>query len=123
MNIFNSLGSNYSFGFALRALAASDGGEYRNKLMDFLKKKYGGEVFLTYKGREALRLALRMVLNKKNFGRKGKVAICGFTCFAVYEACVKEGYDVEYLDIDKETLNFSVESLKERCEKNADIEV
>ena len=124
MNIFNSLGSNYSFGFALRAIFVRDREEYRIQLIEYLKGKYAGEVFLTYKGRGALRLALRMIASQKGKGgKKMAVAICGFTCFAVYEACVKEGMSVEYLDIDKNTLNFSVETLQRGCEGNAAIKV
>lgn len=120
MNIFNSLGSNYSLGFALRALFVRDEDRVRARLVDFLEKRYGGEVFLTYKGREALRLAFRMVGKR---GKKTTVAICGFTCYAVYEACVKEGMGVEYLDIERETLNFSFEALRRRCEENPEIGV
>ena len=121
MTIFNSLGSNYSFGFALRAIATDDSDKYRSRLMEYLKERYGGEVFLIYKGREAIRLALRAV-EKKGKG-KMSVAICGFTCYAVYEACVGEGMDVEYLDIDRETLNFSFETLRKKCEENPEINV
>ncbi len=127
MTIFNSLGSNYSLGFVLRAIAADDSEKYRSRLMEYLKERYGGEVFLTYKGREALRLALRMVDPPSHKAtarrRKATVAICGFTCYAVYEACVREGMDVEYLDIDRETLNFSFETLRRKCEENPEIGV
>ena len=119
MIIFNSLGSNYSFKFVLRAILTGDKKKYRLKLIEYLKKKYTGEVFLTYKGRESLRLALRTIVREE--GRA--VAICGFTCYAVYEACVREGYDVEYLDIDKETLNFSFETLREQYAQNPAIRV
>jgi len=40
-----------------------------------------------------------------------------FTCFAVYDALLR-GYDVEYLDIEKTTLHFSVDTFKKQSEKS-----
>lgn len=87
-------------------------------LKNFLEKKYGGQATLVYKGREALRLALRLI-NQKG----ASVGICGFTCFAVYDAIIKEGYNVEYLDIEKNTLHFSYDTLRQAVEKNPQIKV
>jgi dTDP-4-amino-4,6-dideoxygalactose transaminase len=113
MAIFNSLGSNYNFGFVLRALIAGNKESYRLQLAEYLKKKYKGEVLLTYKGREALRLALRIA----NLPKKYTVGICGFTCYAVYEAIKQEGYRTGYLDIADDDLNFSFEKFADGIHK------
>ncbi|HEX8932011.1 MAG TPA: DegT/DnrJ/EryC1/StrS family aminotransferase, partial [Patescibacteria group bacterium] len=76
-----------------------------------------GKAQLVYKGREALRLALR-ASGLKN----ATVAISGFTCFAVYDAIVKEGFIPEYLDIEKD-LNFSLTTVKKHLEKNSQIKI
>ena len=114
MAIFNSLGSNYDFGFVLSALITGDKEVYRLQLTEYLKKKYAGEVLLTYKGREALRLALRIA----DLPKKYTVGICGFTCYAVYEAVVREGYKARYLDIAEGDLNFSFEKFIEGIHKH-----
>ena len=118
MSIFNSLGSNYDFGFVIRTITGSGKEEDSAKLKKFLEEKYNGKAVLTYKGREALRLALRA-----SSLRGATVGICGFTCFAVYEAIIKEGYKVEYLDIEKDTLNFSLETLKHAVKKNPKLKI
>ncbi len=64
MSIFNSLGSNYTFENVLETFAASDKESNKLLLKKFLEEKYNGEVTLVYKGREALRLALRAVALK-----------------------------------------------------------
>lgn len=118
MSIFNSLGSNYNFNFVIKKLFSSNDKSYQSKLIGLLEDRYGGKVTLVYKGREAIRLTL------KSINLKGSsVAICGFTCFAVWEAITREGYDVEYLDIEKDSPNFSAETLKVAINKNPKIKV
>lgn len=119
MNIFNSLGSNYDFGFVIRSLFADSKEEDSVKLKKFLEDRYGGKAILVYKGREALRLALRTINKQSEF----TVGICGFTCFAVYEAIIKEGYKVEYLDIEKDSLNFSMGTLEQAFKKNPKLKI
>jgi len=118
MPIFNSLGSNYKFSFVLRALSADNNDEYKIRLKKLLEQKYEGKAFLVYKGREALRLALR-ASNLKG----ATVAVCGFTCFAVYDAVVKEGFVPEYLDIEKDELNFLLTTFKKHLDKNSQIKI
>lgn len=113
MSIFNSLGSNYNFRFVLGKFISENGKKFQSKLVNLLEEKYGGKAILTYKGREAIRLAL-----ETNNLKGTTVGICGFTCFAVWEAVKKEGYNIEYLDIDKESLHFSAETVKKAIEKN-----
>ncbi len=120
MSIFNSLGSNYNFSYVVKTLFAGDGEEYFLRLKKLLQEKYGGnKVILTHKGRDALRIVLRAI------GLRGKavIGICGFTCFAVYEAIEKEGYKVKYLDIDRDSLNFSYNTLEKAVNQNSDLKV
>lgn len=111
MSIFNSLGSNYNLGFALKALFT---GGNKVQLVNFLEKKYQGKAVLTYKGREALRLALQTADLPEN----SLVAINVYTCFAVFDAVVKAGHKVLYLDIDPQTLNFTYDTFKKAADKN-----
>lgn len=119
MAIFNSLGSNYDFGFVFKALFVGNSEENRRRLTEFLEKKYEGRVLLTYKGREALRLALRIA----DIPKKYAVGICGFTCYAVYEAVEKEGLKARFLDITEGDLNFSLEKFIEIIRKHPSIKV
>lgn len=117
MNIFNSLGSNYNLKFVISALFAGNPPEFRDVLENFLNIKYGGKVILTYKGREAIELALRSA----NLPRNSKVAITGFTCWAVYNAAVRAGLKVVYLDIDRQSLNFTAETFRKALKASPDI--
>lgn len=110
MNIFNSLGSNYTLPFALRALFAGGGEGSRQKLIAYLEKRYGGHATLTYKGRDALALALRASIGETE---GAKVAINGFTCIALYDAVVESGYTPLFLDIDDGAVDFSAATLRE----------
>lgn len=119
MNIFNSLGSNYNLDTVLKALFSSNSERYKTELKNILSEKFGGEVILTYKGRQAIEIALQFL----NLPKSSFVAINGFTCFAVFEAVKNAGLDVEYIDIEKEDLNFSPEQLKNILKKNPQIKV
>ncbi len=114
MNIFNSLGSNYTFGFALRALLSRDGASARDELQTYLESRYGGTATLTYKGREALYLAASTL-------PEGAIAIQGYTCLAVYEAIIESGHAVHYLDTPENGLNFSPATLQSALEANPNI--
>lgn len=116
MNIFNSLGSNYSFALLKKAFSASKGAD--KKLASFLQQKYKGKVQLLYKGRQALQLALMSL----DLPEDTKVAITGFTCYAVYKAVVDACLKVYLLDIDQ-GLNFSAESLEKAASKDPGIKV
>lgn len=115
MNIFNSLGSNYNLRFLKKVLAREKGSE---ELKSYLEKRYKGEVSLLYKGREALQLGLTSL----SLPPESKVAITGFTCYAVYKA-VEDAKLIPYLlDIDQ-GLNFSAESLEKALLKYPKIKV
>lgn len=108
MAIFNSLGSNYSFRFALKALFSFGREGDRKWLKAILEKKYGGKAVLISKGRQAIRLALEI----SGLPKGSLVGINGFTCFAVYQAIKEAGYKPLYLDIDGRSLNFSLAALR-----------
>jgi len=110
--IFNSLGSNYDFKFAMTALffCGKNGSE---KLKTILLEKYGKEAVLTYKGRHALELVLKSLNLPENSG----IAVNGFTCFSVYKSIINCGLNPVYLDIKKNGLNFSAETLSEKLSK------
>lgn len=97
---FNSLGSNWTLRQALLALTIKEGTGKRRFLPAAQEEYY-------YKGREALRAALR----KLDLAPKSRVAMTGFTCLAVYAAIVAEKLVPVIIDID-ETLNLDVEKLK-----------
>lgn len=118
MSIFNSLGSNYSLKYVLKSLFA-DGDNQNRKLKNFLEGKYEGVAILTYKGREALTLALKIL----DLPKESCVAINGFTCFAVYKAVEKSGLTPTCLDLEEKNtdLNFSAETFEKALKENRNI--
>jgi perosamine synthetase len=116
MTIFNSLGSNYDLAFALRAEVAIGSKKTRTALIEYLDKRYGGKTTLTYKGRNAIALALK-ALNIKG----SKVAINGFTCIALYDAVEHASMTPVLLDIEKGTLDFSAAALEQALDADPSI--
>lgn len=112
MNIFNSLGSNYTFKKAVEALTIPNSKKHNEELKEILEEKYGGKAYLTYKGREAINLAFSLIES-----RRKKVAVNGFTCFVVYEPIEKAGYSVKLIDIERDDLNFTSDSLENLARK------
>ena len=84
----------------------------RGALQRFLSQKYGGQAILTKNGRSALALAL-----KAYFEPGDVVIVNGFTCYAVYEAVKAAGLVPIWTDINKQDLNFDIETLRSvmRC--------
>lgn len=117
MIVFNSLGSNYKFNFAWRHFVGKGSQQDYQKLISNLSKRYKGEAFLFYKGREALVQALLAA----ELSEGSEVAINGFTCYAVDEAVAKAGFKSVYLDIDKDTLNFTADTLQKAINSNPQI--
>ncbi len=105
MNIFNSLGSNYDFGFVIKSLFGGFNDSAKEQLKRLLQNKYGGLPILVYKGREAITLALEIL----NLPKDSTVAINGFTCFAVYKAIENGGHIPELLDLDNSNTSFSLD--------------
>src|SRR3989344_5138526 len=116
MAIFNSLGSNYNLKYVLESLF-SDTDQKNQKLKNLLEEKYQGKTILTYKGRGALTLALKILYLSK----ESCVAINGFTCFAVYKAIEKAGCKPILIDIPRDDLNLTRSDLVSTLTKNPDI--
>lgn len=87
-------------------------------LSNFIEEKYKGEAILTYKGREAIGLALARL----NLSEGNGVAVTGFTCIAVIDAIENQNLKPVYVDIDSQTLNFSAKSLEDKV-KNEKVKV
>src|SRR5581483_2043319 len=106
MSVFNSLGSNYTAGSSVFLLRAKKNAQ--NNLKQVLKSRYTSKnIFITYKGREALALILR----RSGLPQGSLVAINGYTCYAVYQSIIAAGYEPYYLDIPKDELNFTAAEL------------
>lgn len=118
MNIFNSLGSNYNFKYVLHALS-TDGQNQDRKLISFLEEKYKGKAILTYKGRAAFTLLLKML----NLPKESLIAINGFTCYTVYKSIFEAGLTPICLDLDEKTtnLNFSIKAFEKQLNENKNI--
>lgn len=119
MTLFNSLGSNYNLYFVLKVLFSQNNKKYKTELEEYLSKKFNGKTLLTYKGRQAIEIALKML----DLPKMSIVAINGFTCFAVYQAIVNAGLKAAFIDIEKGDLNFSPEQLENTLAKNPKIKV
>lgn len=137
MSIFNSLGSNYNFSFALKALLPDidwhqvarlfhlEGGlgtlpiSRDSDLKNFLEKKYNAKAILLFKGRQSLNLALQ----KLNLPKGSDVAVNGFTCYAVYKAIEEAGLKPVLIDLPRDNLNFTRSDLVKALENNPKIKV
>jgi len=109
MSIFNSLGSNYSWRFAFSNLFSHGSKKAEDNLKTMLGDYYGGkEVTLTYKGREALELALQ----QSGLPQNSVIGINGFTCYVVYRAVEDAGYRPVFIDTAQNQLNFGLSELR-----------
>ncbi|MBU0978492.1 MAG: DegT/DnrJ/EryC1/StrS family aminotransferase [Patescibacteria group bacterium] len=108
--IFNSLGSNYSWSFAWQAVREWFGSHRQpdHDLGEQLVDKFGGQAFLTYKGRDAIWLALKAL----GVGRGDQVLTQAFTCHAVEEAITRVGAEPIFVDLAPGKLNPSVVELE-----------
>ena len=117
--IFNSLGSNYNLSYLLESIRWGNKDDTRN-LKKLLEDKYGGEVGLLYKGREALSMALKIM----DLPEGSLIVINGFTCVAVFNAITTAGYDPICLDLSATGgLNFTAETLEKELKNNKKIKV
>ena len=117
MRVFNSLGSNYGRGFALKNLFARSRSEDTKKLEAQLGQVFGGQAVLTYKGRDALELALR----RSGLPEGSKVGINGFTCFVVYQAVINAGYQAVFIDVDDGRMDFGPQQLAQSVSAHPDM--
>jgi len=108
MAIFNSLGSNYSAKFVWRDLIWPRKPGARTRTKKILEEKYGGHATLTYKGRQALELALKRL----ELPAGSSVGINGFTCYVVYQAVERAGLKPIFIDVPPRQLNFNADGLK-----------
>lgn len=117
MNIFNSLGSNYTFTYVIESLFSTQARPCE-KLIKYLENAYDGKATLFYKGREALTAALETL----NIPDDSYIAINGFTCVAVFNAIRKAGLEPLCLDLTEgEGLNFTPEELSKAIKNNKKI--
>ncbi len=114
--IFNSVGSNYTYSFALKTLFAS-GGDGSGKLTEYLDGRYKGKTTLFYKGREAILYALKSA----NLAEGSKVVVCGYTCAVVPTAVKGAGYTPIYADISKNSLDFDFSVFKNIAENDESV--
>ncbi len=110
MKTFNSLGSNFSWGMSFSALFSGKSKTKEDQLRASLAETYGGRATLTYKGQQALQLALMT----SGLEKGAHIGINGFTCYAVYKAVERAGFKPVFIDIAKNSLNFDAESLADR---------
>lgn len=108
--IYLTLGSNYTFGFAIKNLFGVGTNKDVAELKASLKKRCKGEVLLYNRGRESMVEALRPLAGKK-------VGLCGFSCYAVTQAIEAAGANPVYMDILPSTLHFGLAELKKQHQK------
>ena len=106
--LFNSLGSNYSRRFMLQSAFGGGTAADRQRLEQALGEEYGGSVTLTYKGREALELALKT----SGLPKGSAVGINGFTCYVVYRAVENAGYTPVFIDVAPAQMHFGLKELQ-----------
>lgn len=119
-SIFNSLGSNYSIPFISTSLWSIFGSKKSDlfRLEQLLIEKYSRKeetvsVFTVYKGRDAIEVALKILLEKGD-----AVITQAFSCYAVEEGILRAGMRPVYADIDSDTTNASVTTLEEAFKKD-----
>ncbi len=114
--IFNSLGSNYSLGYALLALKQL---VWPNKLYLSLVKQKLTKIFqldstlaqqlkLVYKGRDAIEVALKSFA----IGAGNIVLTQAFCCSSIEEAVQRTQAKVEYLDLGSNQVGLSITALE-----------
>lgn len=117
MNIFNSLGSNYTLNtvrlsvLAYAGLVKSDPDRIEKK---FLRNILDANWHFTYKGRHAITMALKQL----GLGAKDLIATQAFTCWAVEEAILDSGAKPVFVDIEPNSTNLSVQTLEQCRQKN-----
>ena len=100
---------NYSSGEWFRHLFTIGRRKDCDALIRFLNRKYNGKTMLCKNGRSALALAL-----KAYFEPGDEILVNGFTCYAVYEAIKAAGLKPIFVDIDRSTLNFTIDTLSNK---------
>ncbi|MCB9813013.1 MAG: DegT/DnrJ/EryC1/StrS aminotransferase family protein [Pseudomonadales bacterium] len=124
-SIFNSLGSNYTFKFALTALSQIfvSASEDHQKLNQYLEDNYHGKSFLFYKGRDAIEFSIRVLSAQKKSQDRIKILTQAFTCYAVEEGIKRGGGEPVYVDIAENSTNLTVQTLQASFKSNPDSKV
>lgn len=118
--IFNSLGSNYDWHFLVGSLKQILGisvipeKKLREKIAHFWNAN-PNQVVLTYKGRDAIQVALAAF----GIGQGDEVLSQAFSCFAIEEAIVRVGAQPVYVDVAPSSTNFSVLTLEKAFSKSS----
>lgn len=122
--IFNSLGSNYSFRFALKALIYGLYLPKKERITSALDHKieslfpdFTNGPFYFYKGRDAIEFTLKSLA----IGEGDKVITQAFTCHAIEAAIRRAGAQPVFVDIEKSSLNPTVKTISEAYKKNANV--
>ncbi|MFH2118731.1 MAG: DegT/DnrJ/EryC1/StrS family aminotransferase, partial [Candidatus Paceibacterota bacterium] len=121
-----SLGAHYSFRFVLLSIRlfwqTLIGSFFSNKsstaTINQLKKqladKFNGQVVLTYKGRDAIQVAL----TSHSFVKSNDIILTqAFTCYAIEEAIIRAGAKPGFVDVGKGQVNLAVETLQRGFER------
>jgi perosamine synthetase len=108
VSVFNSLGSNYSEADIWKHFLLTGTKRSLEQLEGVLGSHYTGQAAVTYKGREALELALRW----SGLPPGSAVGINGFTCYVVYRAVERAGYRPVFIDVAEHDLHFGLAELK-----------
>lgn len=81
-------------------------------LQEYLDTEFDGKTIITINGRSAIAAGLKYYLHDFLDIKDGEVIINGFTCFAVVQGVKAAGFTPVFADIEKETLNFTTDSLE-----------
>jgi dTDP-4-amino-4,6-dideoxygalactose transaminase len=85
--------------------------EFENKLSEITKNK---NVSALSAGTHGLTLAIRIIDEKRKILRGGSIITSALTCFATSTPILENGADIIWADINKDDLNISPESIKEK---------
>jgi dTDP-4-amino-4,6-dideoxygalactose transaminase len=116
--LFASLGSQYTWSDAWLLVRSHFFGSTGSakQLQNYLETRYSGKAVLTYKGRDAIELALRGY----GIGTGDCVLTQALSCYAIEEAIRRVGAEAVYYDLEKETITPNVQTMKDagtRCAK------
>ncbi len=119
MSIFNSLGSNYTFSFSLLALKQLlvPNRQHLKHLEKKLSNKFGNQVKLVWKGRDAIELCLASY----GIGQGDQVLTQALTCYSVEEAVKRTGAEVVYTDVEPKQVRLDFNQFKQTVSNHPDI--
>lgn len=114
--ICNSLGCNYSFKFCLKSLWQVLFSNQNNilKIKKYFDKKFKGQTYLFYKGRDAIEFSLKSL----NFKNNDEILIQAFACYSIEEAVKRANLKPVYTDINKNSLNPDLKTIKKAYQKS-----